>query len=131
VVDDLHWADPTTLELLNLVIDQGPTARMLTVLTFRPYFRLPWPIRSHINHLTLDHLPHQRTEEMVEQITGGAPLPTEVLEQIVQKTEGVPLFVEELTKMVLESGLLQAQGKGYVLTGPLPPLAFPRRCTTH
>ena len=125
VVEDLHWIDPSTLELLNLVIDQGPTVRILTVLTFRPEFRPPWTPRSHLTPLTLTRLPHQQVELIVKQVTGGKALPSEVLQQVVTKTDGVPLFVEELTKMVLESGLLREERDGYELTRPLPPLAIP------
>jgi predicted ATPase len=129
VWEDLHWADPSTLELLGLVIEQAPTARLLTLATYRPEFRPPWAPRSHLTQLTLGRLPHPQVETMVQQITGGKPLPAEVLAQVVAKTDGVPLFVEELVKMILESGLVREEGDHYVLTGPLPPWRFPRRCT--
>ncbi|MBI3800467.1 MAG: AAA family ATPase, partial [Deltaproteobacteria bacterium] len=123
--EDLHWADPSTLELLTLYLDQIPTSRVFTVLTFRPDFTPPWRPRSHITQLTLNRLGRSQVEAMVEQVTGGKMLPSEVLRQIVAKTDGVPLFVEELTKMVLESGLLTAVNDHYELSGPLPPLAIP------
>src|SRR5713226_438203 len=123
--EDLHWADPSTLEFLTLFLDQIPTTRMLAVLTFRPDFTPPWRPHSHITQLTLNRLGRQPVEAMVETITGGKPLPGKVVQQIVRKTDGVPLFVEELTKMVLESGLLTAANDHYELTGPLPPLAVP------
>jgi predicted ATPase len=104
VWEDLHWADPSTLELLGLVIEQVPTARMLTLVTARPEFRPPWAPRSHLTQLTLGRLPRPQVETMVRQLTGGKPLPIEVLTQVVAKTDGVPLFVEELVKMLLESG---------------------------
>jgi predicted ATPase len=122
---DLHWADPSTLELLTLFLDQVPTTRLLAVLTFRPDFTPPWRPRPHLTQLTLHRLGRQSVEAMVEQLTGGKPLPLEVVQQIVAKTDGVPLFVEELTKMVLESGLLTAADDHYELTGSLPPLAIP------
>jgi predicted ATPase len=125
VMEDLHWVDPSTLELLNLLIAQGPTARILALLTFRPDFSPPWTGRSHLTQVTLHRLPRQSVVEMIGQIAHGKVLPTAVVEQIVAKTDGVPLFVEELTKMVLESGLLQEQEERYALTGPLPPLAIP------
>jgi class 3 adenylate cyclase/tetratricopeptide (TPR) repeat protein len=103
--EDLHWADPSTLELLNLYLDQVPTARMLALLTFRPEFLPPWGSRSYLSQLTLGRLGRSQVERMVENVTGGRTLPDEVVEQVVAKTDGVPLFVEELTKTVIESGL--------------------------
>jgi predicted ATPase len=125
VMEDLHWVDPTTLELLSLLVDQGPTARILTLLTFRPDFRPPWTGRAHLLQVTLSRLPRRQAAEMTGRVAHGKALPAEVVEQIVAKTDGVPLFVEELTKMVLESGLLVEQEEGYTLTGPLPSLAIP------
>ncbi len=125
VWEDLHWADPSTLELLSLVIEQAPTARLLTLITYRPEFRPPWAPRSHLTQLTLGRLPRPQVETMVRQLTGGKPLPAEVLAQVVAKTDGVPLFVEELVKMILESGLVWEEADRCVLTGPLPPLAIP------
>ena len=125
VMEDLHWVDPTTLELLSLLVDQGPTARILALLTFRPDFSPPWTGRSHLTQVTLPRLPRRQAAEMMGQVAHGKALPPEVVEQVVAKTDGVPLFVEELTKMVLESGLLQEQEDRYELTGPLPPLAIP------
>ena len=125
VMEDLHWVDPTTLEFLNLVIDQGPTARILALWTFRPDFPPPWTGRSHLTQVTLPRLPRRQAAEMTGQVAHNKALPAEVVEQVVAKTDGVPLFVEELTKMVLESGLLQEREDRYELTGPLPPLAIP------
>lgn len=123
--EDVHWADPSTLEFLTLLLDQVPTARLLVLLTFRPEFAPPWGIRSHLSQLTLSRLGRAQATQMVEGVTGGKGLPAEVLQQIVRKTDGVPLFVEELTKMVLESGLVREADGRYELTSPLPPLAIP------
>jgi predicted ATPase/class 3 adenylate cyclase len=125
VMEDLHWVDPSTLEFLSLLVDQGPTARILALCTFRPDFSPPWTGRSHLTQMTVNRLSRHQVAEMIRQVAHGKALPPEVVEQVVAKTDGVPLFVEELTKMVLESGLLQAQGDCYTLTGPLPPLAIP------
>jgi predicted ATPase len=125
VMEDLHWVDPTTLEFLSLLVDQGPTARILTLLTFRPDFSPPWTGRAHVTQVTLNRLPRRQAAEMTGRVAHGKALPPEVIEQVVAKTDGVPLFVEELTKMVLESGLLEEQAGRYALTGPLPPLAIP------
>ena len=125
VCEDLHWSDPSTLEMLRMLIEQVPTNRLLLVLTHRPEFTSPWTTRSHFTTLTLSRLVATQSEVMVEKVTGGKALPAEVLQQIVAKTDGVPLFVEELTKMVIESGLVREHGDKYELTGPLPPLAIP------
>ena len=107
VWEDLHWADPSTLEFLSLLIDQIPTARLLVLCTCRPEFRPPWSPRSYLTQLTLGRLGRAQVEAMTERITGGKALPEEVVQQVVAKTDGVPLFVEELTKTILESGLLR------------------------
>src|SRR3989441_7274968 len=125
VMEDLHWVDPSTLEFLSLLVDQGPTARILALLTFRPDFSPPWTGRSHFTQVTLPRLPRRHVAEMTARVAHGKVLPPEMVEQVVAKTDGVPLFVEELTKMVLESGLLQEREEYYELTGPLPPLAIP------
>jgi predicted ATPase len=125
VMEDLHWVDPSTLEWLSLLVDQGPTARILTLLTFRPDFSPPWTGRSHLTQVTLPRLPRRQAAETTRRVAHGKPLPADVIEQVVAKTDGVPLFVEELTKMVLESGLLQEHEERYALTGLLPPLAIP------
>jgi class 3 adenylate cyclase len=125
VMEDLHWVDPTTLALLSLLVDQGPTARILALLTFRPDFDPPWTGRAHLTEITVNRLPRRQAMEVIRQVVHGKALPPEVVEQVVAKTDGVPLFVEELTKMVLESGLLQEREDHYALTGPLPPLAIP------
>ena len=125
VMEDLHWVDPSTLELLSLLVDQGPTVRILALFTFRPDFTPPWTGRAHLTQLTVNRLPQRQAVEVIRQVAHGKVLPPEVVEQIVAKTDGVPLFVEELTKMVLESGLLQEQDERYALTGPLHPLAIP------
>jgi class 3 adenylate cyclase/tetratricopeptide (TPR) repeat protein len=125
VMEDLHWVDPSTLELLSLLVDQCPTARILALFTFRPDFPPPWTGRAHPTQVMVHRLPRRQAVEVLRQVAHGKALPPEVVEQIVAKTDGVPLFVEELTKMVLESGLLQEREERYELTGPLPPLAIP------
>jgi predicted ATPase/class 3 adenylate cyclase len=125
VMEDLHWVDPTTLGLLTLLVDQGSTARILALWTFRPDFSPPWTGRSHLMQVTLPRLPWRQAAEMTVRVAHSKALPPEAVEQVVAKTDGVPLFVEELTKMVLESGLLQEHEERYELTGPLPPLAIP------
>src|SRR5262249_55765482 len=123
--EDLHWADPTALEVLGLVIAQAPTMPMLHVLTYRPEFSPPWPQRSHITPLVLNRLERPQVEALIAQRAGGKTLPAEVVQHIVAKTDGVPLYVEELTKMLLASPLLREEADRYVLTGPLHTVAIP------
>jgi predicted ATPase len=125
IMEDLHWVDPTTLELLSLLVDQGPTSRILALFTFRPDFSPPWTGRSHLTQVTFNRLPPRQAAELTGRVAGDKALPAEVVAQVVAKTDGVPLFVEELTKMVQESGLLQEREERYALSGPLPPLAIP------
>ena len=125
VCEDLHWADPSTLELLDLVIAQAPAMRILTLMTARLEFQSRWRSSSALTHITLSRLSQRHVEEMTAHLTKGKRLPSEVLRQVIVKTDGVPLFVEELLKMILESRLLRETEDGYVLVGPLPPLAIP------
>ena len=99
--------------------------RVLALWTFRPDFTPPWAGRAHLTQVTLPRLPWRQATEMTARVAHSKRLPAEVVEQVVAKTDGVPLFVEESTKMVLESGLLQEREERYELTGPLPPLAIP------
>ena len=125
IVEDLHWTDPTTLEFLNLVIEQIPTTSILTVLTCRPHFQPAWHHRSYLTEMTLNRLSHTQVAQIVNRMTDGQALPTEVLQQIIAKTDGVPLFVEEITKSLLESGQLTAVDGHYELTGSLSTFAIP------
>ncbi len=125
VWEDLHWADPTTLEMLGLVIEQAPTVPMLHVLTSRPTFGPPWPPRSHLTSLVLNRLERRQVEALIAQRVGGKALPAEVIQHIVTKTDGVPLYIEELTKMLLVSPLLREEGDQHVLTGPLRTATIP------
>jgi class 3 adenylate cyclase/predicted ATPase len=125
LVEDAHWLDPSTRELLDRYIERLRTARVLVLVTFRPEFEPPWAGHAHVTMLALNRLSRREDEAMVTELTDGKALPADVLGEIVDKTDGVPLFVEELTKTVLESGLVEEKDGAYVLTGPLPPLAIP------
>jgi predicted ATPase/class 3 adenylate cyclase len=125
VWEDLHWADPSTLELLGRLIERVPTTRVCLVLTCRPEFVPPWASCAPLSHLPLTRFTRPQAVEMITQVTGGKGLPAVVVEQIVTQTDGVPLFVEELVKTILDMGLVRAEADRYVLTGPLPPLAIP------
>jgi predicted ATPase/class 3 adenylate cyclase len=125
IYEDVHWADPTMLELLDRAVDEVQRLPILMIITFRPEFVPRWMGHGHVTALFLSRLGRRQGAAVVDRITGGKMLPQEVLEQILAKTDGVPLFVEELTKTVLESGLLKDRGSCYELIGPLPPLAIP------
>ena len=125
VWEDLHWADPSTLELLALEVEQAPTAPILNVLTFRPEFTPPWPQRSHMTPLILNRLERTEVEALIIHHAGGKSLPEEVVEHIVGKTDGVPLYVEELTKAILEADLLREEADRFELTGPLAEISIP------
>jgi class 3 adenylate cyclase/DNA-binding winged helix-turn-helix (wHTH) protein/predicted ATPase len=117
--EDLHWADPSTLELLGLWITQAPMARALTLLLFRPEFRPPWPVQASCIQLTLPRFTRVQVEQMLAVLANDTPLPADIRTQVIARTDGVPLFVEELVKMLQESRLLQAP------TAPRLPLTIP------
>ena len=111
--------------MLGLVLEQTPTVSMLHVLTFRPEFEVPRPTRSHITPITLNRLERLQVEALITHLAGDKALPAEVVEHIISKTDGVPLYVEELTKMLLDTNLLQEKDDRYELTGPLTAVAIP------
>ena len=123
--EDVHWSDRTTRESLDLLIDRVPTLQVLVILTFRPEFTPPWIGRPRVTMLTLNRLPPRQGAEMIAHVTGGKALPKDIAEQIIDRTDGVPLFIEELTKSVLESGIVNEAGDHYAVAGPMAPLAIP------
>jgi class 3 adenylate cyclase len=125
VFEDAHWADATSLELLDLTVGRLGQLPVLALITSRPEFEPPWVGRPNATTLMLGRLDRDDVETMVGRMTGGYPLPAEVMKQIVAKTDGNPLFVEELTKAVLETNILIKDAGGYRLTGALPALAIP------
>ena len=125
VVEDAHWIDPTTRDWLDSVIDHLRDLPILLLISFRPEFEQNWSTLPHVTHLSLSRLDHDDGAAIAKRIAGGKSLPLEVEEQILARTEGVPLFVEELTKTVIESGVLTDCGDQYVLSRSLPPLAVP------
>jgi predicted ATPase len=110
---------------LELIVDRVPTLPILLIITFRPEFTPPWIGRSQVNLVSLNRLPPRQRAEMIERVTGGKALPRQVVAEIVDRTDGVPLFVEELTKAVVESSMLTDAGDRYTLAGTLPSLAIP------
>jgi class 3 adenylate cyclase/predicted ATPase len=125
IVEDLHWVDPTTVEFLRLLADNIHDARILMLLTSRPDFGNPWTGHPAVSEVTLNRLPPDESVELIHRVAKGSALPPEIVADVVAKTDGVPLFIEELTKTLLESGLLELQADGYELARPLPPLAIP------
>jgi DNA-binding winged helix-turn-helix (wHTH) protein/predicted ATPase len=125
VFEDAHWIDPTSRELLDLAVERVPSLPVLLIVTFRPEFRPPWIGQRQVTMLALDRLDRRDRIALAMQIAGGKVLPDSVVDQIVDRTDGVPLFVEELTKSVLESGLLGEEAERYTLDGALPPFAIP------
>jgi hypothetical protein len=123
--EDAHWSDPTSLELLTLIVAEAPQLQLLLLVTARPEFTPPWPAEAHVTELPLGRLGRRDGAALVERSAGGKALPAEILEQIFARTDGVPLFLEELTKTVIESGLLREEDGRYALDGALPPLAIP------
>jgi predicted ATPase len=125
IFEDGHWIDPTSQELLDLAVNRIRNLPVLLIVTFRPEFRPHWIGQPHVTMLVLDRLDQRDRTALVTQIAGGKALPDDVVAQIVDRTDGVPLFIEELTKSVLESGLLREEEDHYALDGPVPPLAIP------
>lgn len=125
IIEDAHWIDPTTSEWLDMLIDGLQSVPVLLIITFRPEFKPRWTPLSYVTAVSLSRLDHDQGSAIVDRVAGGKMLPTDVRNQILAKTEGVPLFVEELTKTVLESGLLADEGDHYVLSRTLPFLAIP------
>jgi class 3 adenylate cyclase len=125
VYEDVHWSDPTTRESLDLLIDRVPALRVLVIITFRPEFAPPWVGRPQVTLLSLNRLAPRQRAEMIIGVTGGKALPREIADQIIDRTDGVPLFIEELTKTVVESGIVTDVGDHYSVTGPVAPLAIP------
>ena len=125
VFEDVQWIDPTSRELLDLIVEQARSLSVLLIVTFRPEFQPAWAGQPQVTQLALNRLDHRDRTALIEQIAGGRPLPDEVVAQIIDRTDGVPLFVEELTKNILESGLVREEADRYVLDGALPSPAIP------
>jgi class 3 adenylate cyclase len=124
-LEDAHWIDPTSLEQFDLVVDRIQRLPVLLVVTYRPEFQPPWSHHGQVTELSLERLGPRQSAAMIERVTGGKALPAPVLQQLVAKADGVPLFLEELTKTVLASGQLEVADGVWRLTGPLPALAIP------
>jgi class 3 adenylate cyclase len=123
--EDAHWADPTTLEVLDLLIDRVRTVPLLVVMTHRPEFQSRWSQRGHVGALNLSKLTRTQSAAMISALAGGKGLPGPLIEQILTRTDGVPLFVEELTKSILESGELKEAGDHYEHSGSARAVTIP------
>jgi class 3 adenylate cyclase/tetratricopeptide (TPR) repeat protein len=127
VIEDLHWVDPTTCELIELIMGQAPALQLLVLLTYRPEYVPPstWMANEWASQLALSKLDRESVAQMVLHITDGKPLPPSVADEIFAKTDGFPLFVEDLTRMVIESDLLRERDGAYELVGPFQSLSIP------
>ena len=125
IFEDTHWIDSTSLELLDRAVVQLPHLPALILLTFRPEFQPPWAAQANVMTLELSRLGQRETTTLAEQVAGGKELPGEILDQIIERADGIPLFIEELTKTLLDGDLLREEADRYVLERPLPPLAIP------
>ncbi len=123
--EDAHWIDPTSFDLLDRTVARVADLPVLLVITFRPELHPSWVDQVHVTMLPLTPVDRADGAGIIAGVTRGKALPTAVVEQILDRTDGVPLFIEELTSSMLESGLLRETPDTYVLDGPLPPLAIP------
>ncbi len=123
--EDAHWIDPTTQELLSQCITHIQNAAVLLLVTYRPEFQPDWANLPHVTNLALSGLPRRHALTILEHVAGGKQLPAELVNQIVARTDGIPLFVEELSKAILELGILRDKGDRYELLSPLPTLSIP------
>lgn len=124
VVEDLHWIDTSTVELISALIEESSASQIMLVLTYRPSFSPPWAMQTDVSQFTLGHLDAEQTRRLAE-FVAGSPIPTEVTEHIVKRTDGVPLYVEEMMKAVLEAGVLEEDRGQLVLAAPLDTLPIP------
>jgi len=123
--EDAHWIDSTTLELLDRVAERIRRLPVLMVITFRPDFDPPWTGQAQVTSMTLSRLGQRDTKALVGRVAGGKTLPAEILDQIIEHTDGIPLCIEELTRTLLEGTLLREENGRFILSGPLPALAIP------
>ena len=124
IVEDAHWVDPTSLEVFGRTVDQIKTLPVLLIVTFRPEFNAPWAGRSHVTSLALNRLGEREAAAIIARIVGNKELPADVTAEIVERTDGIPLFVEEMTKAVLEAGS-EGEARQTAAAVPSPALAVP------
>ena len=125
VFEDAHWIDPTSLELLNKVIGRLAELPVMIIVTYRPEFTPPWLNLGHVTMLKLNRLARGQVANLIQKTAGGKMLPDAIVEQIATKSQGVPLFIEEITQWILESGSLEADGERYVLRQSIRDFTIP------
>ena len=131
IFEDAQWTDPTSLELFGRIVDSIPTLRVLLIVTFRPEFEPPWIGRPHVTALTINRLTEREAGAMIDRIVGSKLLPANVRQDIIERTDGIPLFVEEMTKAVLEAES-ESETRRTAAAIPSPALRGTRRaCTPH
>ena len=121
IFEDAHWTDPTTLELFGRIVDRIPSLRVLLIVTFRPEFEPPWTGRSYVTALTINRLAERDISAMIDRVVGNKLLPANIRQDIIERTDGIPLFVEEMTKAVLEAG---SEGAAERTAASIPPPAL-------
>ena len=129
IFEDVHWIDPTSLEALGRTVDRMRTLGVLLIVTYRPEFEPPWIGRPYVTALTLNRLGEREIAAMIDRVTGNKPLPASIRQDIIERTDGIPLFVEEMTKAVLEAeseGDARADGRRRSVAGYWQ---FPQACT--
>ena len=124
IVEDAHWVDPTSLEVFGRTVDQIKTLPALLIVTFRPEFNAPWAGRSHVTSLALNRLGARETTAIIARLVGNKELPADMMAEIVERADGIPLFVEEMTKAVLEAES-EGEGRRTAAAVPSPALAVP------
>jgi class 3 adenylate cyclase/predicted ATPase len=128
VFEDAHWADPTTLEVFSRAVSDIASRRILLIVTFRPEFEPPWIGRAHVTALTIGRLTQSEVDGIIDQVIGSNPLPPSIRQDIIERSDGTPLFVEEMTKAVLEAG---GQGAAEHIVAAVPPRAAAVPATLH
>ena len=124
IVEDAHWIDPTSLEAFGRTVDRIKTLPALLIVTFRPEFNAPWAGQSHVTSVTLNRLGERDAATIIERLVGNKELPADVMAEIVERTDGIPLFVEEMTKAVLEAES-EGAARRTAAAVPSPALAVP------
>jgi class 3 adenylate cyclase/tetratricopeptide (TPR) repeat protein len=125
VCEDVHWIDPTSLTVLKLIVERVPRISVLLIITFRPEFSPPWAGQARVTSLAMNRLEPRESTLLMGRVAGGKALPDQLVARILERTDGIPLFIEELTKALIESGSLREEDDQYVLDGSLPPIAIP------